>query len=51
MGWCGMSAAVGRDGVRHVLYRAFRPPDQRNMYLLSIEAAGTERPLLETIIY
>ena len=47
-GCCGMNAAVEPNGSVRVLYRAFRPPNHRDMYLLTIDGSRSERQLLET---
>lgn len=46
---CGMKAMVEPQGTLRVLYRAFSPPDQRDMYLLTRRASdsGFTRHLLE----
>lgn len=47
-GCCGLSAMVGPDGTVRTLYRAFHPPDHRDMYLLTSDGSGSKRHLLET---
>ncbi len=47
-GCCGMSATVDRGGTVRALYRAFRPPESRDMYLLTSDDSGSEGHLLET---
>ncbi len=48
-GCCGMKAVPDGRGVLRVLYRAFSPPDHRDMYLLTSRGAGEpfDRRLLE----
>lgn len=48
-GCCGITALVDPRGALQMLYRAFSPPDHRDMYLLTSgrPGAATERRLLE----
>ena len=47
-GCCGMSAAVAYGETVHALYRAFRPPDFRDMFLLTSNGSASRRRFLES---